>query len=162
MTAAEAIAAAEAEGLQLQSSDNAAGFRGVRRATATTPRPFYATYGPRTLGSYATAEEAAPATPYLSLAPAVQTPTPSLLESAVHLPLDGADATAAASAAVAKFQTEENSTEEIGEVGENWDHEKQKKFEAGKIILQTALSFGLTPELPPLDATCDQEGNRSS
>ena len=59
MTAAEAIAAAEAEGLQLQSSDNAAGFRGVRRATATTPRPFYATYGPRTLGSYATAEEAA-------------------------------------------------------------------------------------------------------
>ena len=60
MTAAEAKAAAAAEGLQLEASDNATGFAGVRYGPATAiRRPFQAVHGDESLGYFETAEEAA-------------------------------------------------------------------------------------------------------
>ena len=60
ITAAEAKAAAEAEGLQLEASDNATGFTGVRCGPATAiQRPFQAMHGYESLGYYETPEEAA-------------------------------------------------------------------------------------------------------
>jgi len=60
MTAAEANAAAEAEGLQLEASDNATGFAGVRCGPATAiQRPFQAVHGHVSLGYFETPEEAA-------------------------------------------------------------------------------------------------------
>lgn len=60
MTAAEAVTLAEAEGLQLECSENNAGYRGVRLGPASAKtRPFQAVVGDTSLGYYATAEEAA-------------------------------------------------------------------------------------------------------
>ena len=60
INAAEAKAAAEAEGLQLEASDNATGFTGVRCGPATAiKRPFQAMHGYESLGYYETPEEAA-------------------------------------------------------------------------------------------------------
>ena len=58
MRAEDAVAAAEAEGLQLMAGDNRSGFRGVIFWDASRRKPFKAMHG-RCLGYYATAEEAA-------------------------------------------------------------------------------------------------------
>ena len=60
MTAAEAEATAEAEGLQLERCENATGFQGVRHGpTSAASHPFQAMHGSDSLGYFATAEEAA-------------------------------------------------------------------------------------------------------
>ena len=63
MTAAEAHAAAAAEGLALVPAENATGFKGVSRNKGGTSKPFKAravgTAGANHLGCFATAEEAA-------------------------------------------------------------------------------------------------------
>ena len=67
MTAAEAVAAAAAEGLELVRAENSSGFKGVKRSTKHINKPFQAVpYGgggragkTLYLGSFATAEEAA-------------------------------------------------------------------------------------------------------
>ena len=58
MRAEDAVAAAEAEGLQLMAGDTRSGFRGVIFWDASRRKPFKAMHG-RCLGYYATAEEAA-------------------------------------------------------------------------------------------------------
>ena len=58
MRAEDAVAAAEAEGLQLMAGDNRSDFRGVIFWDASRRKPFKAMHG-RCLGYYATAEEAA-------------------------------------------------------------------------------------------------------
>ena len=63
MTAAEAHAAAAAEGLSLVPAENSTGFKGVSRYTSSVSKPFQVTLchdgRNKFLGRFATAEEAA-------------------------------------------------------------------------------------------------------
>ena len=59
MSEAEAIAAAAADSLQLEASDNLSGFKGVLVRDSSLRKPFQAVHADESLGYYATAEEAA-------------------------------------------------------------------------------------------------------
>lgn len=101
ITAADAFAAAEAEGLRLERSDNAAGFVGVRLGPAAAKiRPFQAVVYPhKSLGYFSTAEGAA-------LAYARHT-APEKAARAAKAAAAQAAADAAATAAAAKAAADE-------------------------------------------------------